>query len=146
MLKLTRPGVRLLAMGSSREAAERSGLDVRAQTLVLFTVVGLLAGVAGVIDLARFGTTNVSGHQTDALAAIGAAVIGGTSLYGGHIGMGGALLGTLLAVILQDGLVIVGLSPFYQLIATGLVLIAAVYIDQQRKRRAGRVARAAARH
>jgi ribose transport system permease protein len=144
VLILTRPGVRLLAMGSSREAAERSGLNVPLQIMVLFAVVGVLAGVAGVIDLSRFGTTNVGGHQTDALAAIGAAVIGGTSLYGGSIGMGGALLGTLLAVILQNGLVIVGLSPFYQLIATGLVLLAAVYIDQQRKRRRGRAARSAA--
>jgi ribose transport system permease protein len=143
VLVLTRPGMRLLAMGSSREAAERSGLNVRMQVIVLFAVVGALAGVAGVIDLSRFGTTNVGGHQTDALAAIGAAVIGGTSLYGGYIGMGGALLGTLLAVILQNGLVIVGLSPFYQLIATGLVLIAAVYIDQQRKRRGNRAARSA---
>lgn len=131
----TRPGVHLLAMGSSRDSALRSGLHVTSILIILFIVMGALAGVAALIDLSRFGTTNVAGHQADALAALGAAVIGGTSLYGGTISMPGALLGTLLAVILQDGLVVVGLSPFYQLIATGVVLVMAVWLDQRRKPR-----------
>ena len=59
-------------------------------------------------------------------------MIGGTSLFGGRVSIGGVLTGTLLAVILQDGLVVVGLSPFYQLIAVGVVLIAAVYLDTRR--------------
>jgi ribose transport system permease protein len=101
--------------------------------LVAFVVVGALAGLAGFIDLTRFATTNLAGHQNDALAALTAAVIGGTSLFGGRISMGGVLSGTLLAVVLQDGLVVVGLSAFYQLIAVGVVLIAAVYLDQRRR-------------
>jgi ribose transport system permease protein len=132
VFRTTRYGLRMLSLGSSRSAAERSGIRVDAHLIVAFIAVGSLAGLAGFIELTRFATTNLAGHQTDALAAITAAVIGGTSLFGGRVSIGGVLTGTLLAVILQDGLVVVGLSPFYQLIAVGVVLIAAVYLDTRR--------------
>jgi ribose transport system permease protein len=88
----------------------------------------VLAGIAGVYDIARFSTTNISGHQTDALAAIAGAVIGGTNLFGGRVSIPGAVFGSFLAEILNTGLVILGMSSFYQLIAVGVVLIVAVYI------------------
>jgi ribose transport system permease protein len=132
LLRTTRFGLRMLALGSSRSAAERSGIRVDAQLIVAFVIVGALAGFAGFIDLTRFATTNLAGHQSDALTAITACVIGGTSLFGGRVSIAGVLAGTLLAVILQDGLVVIGLSAFYQLIAIGLVLIAAVYLDSRR--------------
>jgi ribose transport system permease protein len=84
--------------------------------------------------LARFLTTNVAGHTLDALSAVAGAVIGGCSLFGGRASVGGAVAGALLAIILQTGLVAVGLSPFYQQIAVGAVLIAAVYADARRRR------------
>jgi ribose transport system permease protein len=124
----TRFGLRTVAIGSSREAANRAGLKTSLHLLALFVLVGTLAGVAGVIDLSRFSTTNLSGHQTDALSAIAGAVIGGTSLFGGRISIIGAVFGAILASILETGLVIQGLDPFYQLIAVGVVLIVAVYI------------------
>jgi ribose transport system permease protein len=105
---------------------------VNAHLVVSFVIVGALAGFAGFVDLSRFATTNLAGHQTDALAAITACVIGGTSLFGGRVSIGGVLTGTLLAVILQDGLVVIGLSSYYQLIAIGVVLIAAVFLDGRR--------------
>jgi ribose transport system permease protein len=132
IFRTTRYGLRMLSLGSSRSAAERSGVRVDVQLIIAFVIVGALAGVAGFIDLTRFATTNLAGHQTDALAAITAAVIGGTSLFGGRVSIGGVFAGTLLAVILQDGLVVVGLSPFYQEIAVGCVLIAAVWLDTRR--------------
>ncbi|HTT92107.1 MAG TPA: ABC transporter permease [Acidimicrobiales bacterium] len=137
----TRYGMRLLAMGSSRDAAVRAGLHVERQLTSTFVVVGGLAGLCGLFDLTRFATTNLSGHQTDALAALTAAVIGGTSLFGGHISMPGVLAGALLAIILQDGLIILGLSAFYQLVAIGVVLIVAVFIDQRRRPRSDTVFR-----
>ena len=75
----------------------------------------IFAGAPFIEDLRR------NQKLAGALAAITAAVIGGTSLFGGRVSIGGVLTGTLLAVILQDGLVVVGLSPFYQLIAVGVV-------------------------
>ena len=133
LFRTTRYGMRILAMGSNRGAAERAGLRVNLHLVVTFALVGMMAGLAGFIDLTRFATTNLAGHTNDGLAAITAAVIGGTSLFGGRVSLGGVLSGTLLAVILQDGLVVVGLSPFYQLIAIGVVLIAAVSLDQRRR-------------
>jgi len=126
-------------MGSSRDAAVRAGLRVNRQLTSTFVLVGGLAGLAGLFDLTRFATTNLSGHTTDALAALTAAVIGGTSLFGGHISMPGVLAGALLAVILQDGLIIIGVSAFYQLVAIGVVLIVAVTIDQRRRPRTQRM-------
>lgn len=132
----TRFGLHTVALGSSRTACERAGLRVDRQIFWLFTITGAMAGLSGLIDLSRFATTNISGHQTDALAAIAGAVIGGTALYGGQGSVGGAVAGAMLAVILQSGLVIAGLSPFYQYIAIGSVLILAVFLDQRRKRTA----------
>ena len=132
VFRATRYGLRMLALGSSRSAAERSGIRVDAHLVLAFVIVGALAGLAGFVDLTRFATTNLAGHQTDALAAITACVIGGTSLFGGRVSIGGVLTGTLLAVILQDGLVVIGLSSYYQLIAIGAVLIAAVFLDSRR--------------
>jgi ribose transport system permease protein len=126
----TRFGLHTLALGSSREAAVRSGVRVRPRLIALFVIAGCCAGISGFIDLSRYASTNLSGHQTDALAAIAGAVIGGTSLFGGKISIWGAVFGSLLAVILQDGLVVVGLAAFYQLIAVGLVLIVAVSLRE----------------
>jgi ribose transport system permease protein len=133
LFRTTRYGMRILALGSNRGAAERAGLRVSLHLVVLFALVGTMAGLAGFIDLTRFATTNLAGHTNDGLAAITAAVIGGTSLFGGRVSLAGVLSGTLLAVILEDGLIVVGLSPFYQLIAIGVVLIAAVSLDQRRR-------------
>jgi len=134
ILKFTRFGLHTLAVGSSAASAERAGVRVNRQVLAVFALAGALCGVAALLDLSRFGTTNVSGHTTDALAAIAGAVIGGTSLFGGKASVIGAVFGAMLAVILQSGLVAVGLPPFYQQVAVGVVLIAAVYADQRRHR------------
>lgn len=128
LLNKTRFGVRTRAIGSSRQSAGRAGIEIDGHLVALFALVGALAGISAVMDLGRFGTTNLSGHQTEALSAIAGAVIGGTNLFGGRASVVGAALGALLAVILQTGLVIQGLSPFYQLIVVGIVLIVAVWL------------------
>ena len=129
----TRFGLYTRGIGSSRDAALRAGLNVDRHVVVLFGLMGLFAGVAGVLDITRFATTNVSGHQTDALAAIAAAVIGGTSLFGGVASVGGAMIGALIPVVLGTGLVIIGVQAFYQLIVVGVILIVAVYLDRRRR-------------
>jgi ribose transport system permease protein len=129
LLALSKFGLHTLAIGSSRQAAERAGIAIKPHLVLLFALVGLLSGVCAVYDIARFSTTNISGHQTEALSAIAGAVIGGTNLFGGRVSILGAVFGALLAVILETGLVIQGLSPFYQLIVVGGVLIFAVYIS-----------------
>jgi ribose transport system permease protein len=135
MLRRTRFGLYTLAIGSSREAAERAGIGSRRHVLALFVMMGALAGVAAMLDLTRFATTNIGGHQTTALAAIAAVVIGGTSLFGGRATIAGSMVAALIPVILGTGLVILGVPSFYQLIVVGAILIAAVFIDQRRRER-----------
>lgn len=134
-LTKTRFGMHTLAIGSSRHAAERAGLHVARHELSLLVMVGTLAGLAGFIDLSHFASTDISGHTSDALEAISGAVIGGTSLFGGVASIGGAVLGALLAQILNAGLVTMNVQPYYQLIAVGMVLILAVYFDSRRRSR-----------
>lgn len=133
VLAKTRFGLHTLALGSSRETARRAGLNVSRHVVVLFIAAGLLAGLAGMIDLSRFATTNIAGHANDSLVAIAGAVIGGTALFGGRASVAGAVVGTLFSVILEIGLVILNVSAFYQPIATGVVLILAVSLDQMRR-------------
>jgi len=135
IIRFTRFGMRSLAMGSSRAAAERSGINVRLHALRLTMLAGAFAGLAGFVDIARFGATTTSGHANDALNALTAVIIGGTLLEGGRVSIIGAIWGTALAVTLQEGLVVIGVQAFYQLIAVGVVLIVAVSVDRFRYRR-----------
>jgi len=131
-------GTHVLAMGSSSSAAHRVGIRTTRNTIGVFVLSSALAGLAGFIDLARYSTTNISGHTNDSLAAIAAALIGGTLLTGGRINFLGAIIGALLAIILLSGLVIINISPFYQTIAIGAMLLIAVSLDpSNRLRRRG---------
>ncbi|SCL37009.1 monosaccharide ABC transporter membrane protein, CUT2 family [Micromonospora pallida] len=128
-------GTHTLAMGSNFGASRRVGIATLRNTLAIFILSSALAGLAGFIDLSRYSTTNISGHLNDSMAAIAAALIGGTALTGGRISFLGAIFGAFLAIILQSGLVIINLSPFYQTIAIGLMLLVAVSVDRGRDRR-----------
>ncbi|GGE04125.1 sugar ABC transporter permease [Aureimonas endophytica] len=132
-LAKTRFGVRTLAIGSAPEAARRAGIAVDRQLMTLFGMMGFLCGLTAILDISRFATTNIGGHQTDAMQAIAAAVIGGTSLFGGSASVVGAVIGALIPVVLGTGLVIMRVDSFYQLIAVGLIVIVAVAIDQRRR-------------
>lgn len=137
VMSKTRFGIHTLATGSSRIAADRAGINTATHLTILYALVGSLSGLAALIDISRFSTTNLAGHQIDSLSAIVGAVIGGTSLFGGRISIWGAPIGAMLAVILQAGLVVLGFPPFYQLIAIGVVLLIAVYTDEARAGRSG---------
>lgn len=132
-MRRTRFGIKTLSIGSARDAAVRAGIKVDRQILAIFTLVGALAGAAGFLDITRFGSTNILGHTTDSLAAIAAAVIGGTSLFGGVASVGGSITGALIPVVLGTGLVIYGLPSYYQQIVVGAILLLAVYLDQRRR-------------
>jgi ribose transport system permease protein len=136
IVRFTRFGLHTLAVGSSITSAERAGVRVERHIVQVYVLAGALCGLASLLDLSRFATTNVAGHTNDALAAVAGAVIGGTSLFGGRASVIGSVFGALLAVILQTGLIAVGLTPFYQQVAVGVVLITAVYADRRRHSRA----------
>jgi ribose transport system permease protein len=134
ILAATRFGRYTYAVGSNEEAARRAGIPVDRHLIKIYALAGTLAGLAGFLSLARFSTTTLGGHDTDNLQAIAAVVIGGTSLFGGIGTMLGTVFGVFIPAVLQNGFVIIGVNPFWQSIAVGAVLIAAVYLDQLRRR------------
>jgi ribose transport system permease protein len=133
-LSMTRFGRYTYAIGSNAEAARRAGINVDRHLIKVYGLSGFLAGMAGMVSLARFATTTIGGHSTDNLAAIAAVVLGGTSLFGGIGTVLGTVVGVFIPAILQNGFVILGVQPFWQQVAVGAVLIVAVYIDQLKRR------------
>lgn len=134
LLEQTKFGLRTYAIGSNAEAARRSGINVGRQLILLYSLMGLMAGLTGVLDVARFDTASIAAHTTDNLQAIAAAAIGGVSLYGGKGRMSGTVIGAFIPAILLNGFIILGFQPYWQEVAVGAVLILAVYIDQVRRR------------
>jgi ribose transport system permease protein len=134
LLAATRFGRHTYAIGSNEEAARRAGINVDRHLIAVYGIAGTLAGLAGYMSLARFATTTIGGHSTDNLQAIAAVVLGGTSLFGGIGTVLGSVVGVFIPAVLQNGFVITGVEPFWRDVAVGAVLIAAVYLDQLRRR------------
>jgi ribose transport system permease protein len=135
VLSQTRFGLRTYAIGASEEGARRAGVNVDVHVISLYVLMGLLAGLVGILDVARFNTASIFAHSQDGLIAIAAVVIGGTSLFGGRGGVGGTFIGAFIPSVLRNGLILLGVQPFWQNIAIGVLLIGAVYTDQVRRRR-----------
>ncbi|MFY0407750.1 ABC transporter permease [Solicola sp. PLA-1-18] len=138
VLRSTAFGRHTYAIGSNAEAAVRAGVNVRGHLTVIYLISGLLAGLAGWLSLAVYGTTNINGHSLDALVAATAALLGGASLFGGVGSVAGTVFGNAIPVVLASGLVIAGLQSFWQQAVTGVVLVGAIYIDRLRRLRMGR--------
>jgi ribose transport system permease protein len=138
ILAQTRFGRYTYAIGSNEEGTRRTGVNVDRHLLKVYALTGTLAGFAGFLQLARFGTTSVAGSTTTNLDSIAAIVIGGTSLFGGIGTILGTVVGVFIPAVLRNGFVIVGVQPFWQQVAVGAVLIGAVYVDQLRRARNAR--------
>ena len=134
VLHLTRFGVHVFAVGSDKEAARRAGIQVGRKLVAIYVLSGALAGLAAMMSTARFATTTIGGHAMDNLSTISAVVLGGTSLFGGIGSIAGTVVGVFIPIVLLNGFVILGIPPFWQTVATGAVLILAVWIDQLKRR------------
>ena len=134
VLHLTRFGVHVFAIGSDKEAARRAGIQVGRKLVAIYVLSGTLAGLAAMMSTARFATTTIGGHTMDNLSTISAVVLGGTSLFGGIGSIAGTVVGVFIPIVLLNGFVILGIPPFWQTVATGAVLILAVWIDQLKRR------------
>lgn len=129
LLYKTRYGRYVIAVGGNMKAARVSGINVKKITASVYILSGVLASLAGIITTARVtsGVTNTGdGYETDAIAMV---VIGGTSLAGGKGRLWGTIVGILLMVCLSNGLDMLGVSAYYQMIVKGFVVIAAVMLD-----------------
>jgi ribose transport system permease protein len=134
VLSRTRFGQHVYAIGGSSRAALRAGIPVAGDTVKVYMISAVLSAVAGVLYVTRF--TNGAANAGDPLLldSIAAVVIGGASLFGGEGTMIGTLIGALIISVIQNGLVILGISPFWQFVAVGVVIILAVLVDQARAR------------
>ncbi len=122
------------AIGSNPEAARRVGINVDLHLIKVYALAGMLSGLAGVMSLAYFTTTTIAGHPLDNLTVITAVVLGGASLFGGRGSMLGTVIGLFIPAMLASGLVIESVNQYWQYVLTGVVLAAAVYLDQFRRR------------
>ena len=133
-LNKTRMGRYIYAVGGNEEAAKFSGINVRAVKFVVHTLSGFLAAFAGIVMAARMysGQPAVAvGWEMDAVAA---SALGGVSLMGGSGSVVGAMIGVLIIGVLKNGLNLLGVNSFWQLIVQGLVVLAAVSMDMLKKK------------
>lgn len=135
VLHYTRFGRFSYAIGSNSESARLSGVNIVGVTIGIYAVAGMLSALAGIIESARLGTVQPAGGDGYELLAIGAVVIGGTSLFGGEGNIIGTLIGALLVTTIRNGLNLLGVYAFWQYVVNGFIIILAVAIDQVRRRR-----------
>jgi D-xylose transport system permease protein len=135
-------GRHVYAVGGNAEAARRAGINVRNIRLIVFMISGAMAGLGGVILASRLNSVDLNaGGGTLLLDAIAAAVIGGTSLFGGRGRVISALMGALVISTLANGIDLAGWNSAIKFMATGAILLAAVTLDtllRRRQQRAGR--------
>ena len=134
VLNFTRFGRHVYAIGGNEQAARVSGINLKRSTLVIYSMVGALAGLAGIISAARIGSGNPQLGTGIELDAITAAVIGGTSFKGGIGTIWGTVIGALIIQSLNTGLVLLGMSDFVQMVVKGAIIIVAVILDERKNR------------
>lgn len=129
VLRLTRFGRQVYAVGSNPEAAAILGIPSRFVVFVAFSVCGLLAGVAGVLWVMFYGTINGTSATGLVLAVVAAVVVGGVNIFGGSGSLAGAALGALFLGFIANALILVGLSQFWLQAIYGVVILVAVSAD-----------------
>lgn len=130
VLRYTRYGQHVYATGGNREAAKLNGISTEHIIFSVYVLTGLMCGLAAFLLSARLGSAEAVAGQGLELVVIASVVIGGTSLFGGVGGILGTVVGVILIGVLQNGLVLLNVESFIQLVVIGLVLIAAVAFDQ----------------
>jgi ribose/xylose/arabinose/galactoside ABC-type transport system permease subunit len=135
ILTRTRFGRYVYAMGGNEEAAILSGINVDRYKILVFVLSGFCAGIAGVVLTSRVISGQPTLGEVQELYAIAAVVIGGGKITGGYGGMGKTLMGVLVLGLLNNGLNLIRVSSYVQLIIIGLIIVIAVYIDLLRERR-----------
>ena len=133
-LRYTRYGKFTYAIGANAQAARVSGINVPRHLIVVYTIAGLLSGLAGIVTSARAVSGQAGMGMMYELDAIAAAVIGGASLSGGVGRITGTVIGTLILGVVTSGFTFLRIDAYYQEIVKGMIIIAAVIADQYRRR------------
>src|SRR5215472_1802271 len=133
-------GRRVYAVGGNERAAEFSGVRVGSIKFSVYIISGFCAAIVGLIIAAQLAAAHPATGETFELNAIAAVVLGGTSLMGGRGSVGGTIIGAFVIGVLADGLILLGVSQFWQIVIKGLVIVLAVILDQLQQRYAQRSA------
>ena len=135
VLRYTPFGRFTYAVGSNSEAARLSGVRISRQLVGIYVLCGTFAALAALVESSRLNSFQPASGQGYELLAIGAVVIGGTSLFGGEGSILATLVGALILATIRNGLTILGVSAFWQNVATGAIIVLAVYLDRLRRSR-----------
>ncbi|MFC0180579.1 ABC transporter permease [Thorsellia kenyensis] len=133
LLNKTKFGRYVYAVGGNPKSARTSGINVNKIKILVYTLCGALAGIAGIILAARTGSAQTDAGNAYELDAIAAVVIGGTSMSGGTGSLVGTLFGILIIGVLSNALDLLGVTSYYQQILKGVLIVVAVLIDSSRK-------------
>lgn len=131
-------GRQIYAIGGNERAALLSGVYVNRIKIIVYTISGACAAIAGLIISSQLVASHPASGTSFEMNAIAAAVLGGTSLAGGRGTIGGTIIGAFVIGVLSDGLVMMGVSEFWQMVVKGVVIIAAVVLDQMQRKMAHR--------
>jgi inositol transport system permease protein len=135
LLKHTKFGKYVYAIGGNEQAAIVSGIDVKKYLVLVYTYAGTLAALSGVILASRLSAGQPTAGENYNLDAIASAVIGGTSLLGGIGTIPGTIIGALIIGVLNNGLVLLNVSPYLQMVLKGVIIVAAVLIDMRARKK-----------
>jgi ribose/xylose/arabinose/galactoside ABC-type transport system permease subunit len=133
VLKKTPLGWHIFAVGGNQKAAEYSGVRVKKVKLIVYMISGLCAAMVGLIVSSELVASHPQTGNSWEMNAIAAAVLGGTSMVGGIGTIGGTLIGAFVIGVLNDGMVMMGVSEFWQMVIKGLVIVIAVIVDQYQR-------------
>lgn len=127
-------GRQIYAVGGNERAAILSGVNVNRVKLTVYMISGFCAAIAGLVVASQLVASHPASGETFEMNAIAAAVLGGTSLSGGRGTIGGTIVGAFVIGVLSDGLVMMGVSEFWQMVIKGVVIVGAVILDQMQRR------------
>jgi ribose transport system permease protein len=135
ILNKTQIGRYILSLGSNKEAVRLSGVNVRKWQMIAYIICGTLVGIGAIFYVSAYTTVQPGYGDQYNNEAIAGCVMGGTSMAGGLASISGTVIGVFIIALLQEGILALGLNKNYQLIITGIIVIAAVYFDVLGRRR-----------
>lgn len=133
LLVYTKFGRSVLAIGGNAETAHLAGINVTLKQIILYTATSLFAALSGVLMASRFATAQPGAGTGTELTIMAAVIIGGTSIYGGTATIIGAALGCILLSTIQNALIVIGVSTFWQNLVFGAILLISLFVDKYRR-------------
>lgn len=135
VLNETKAGRYILSLGSNKEAVRLSGVNIKKWEMLAYIICGILVGISAIFYVGAYTTVQPGYGDQYNNEAIAGCVMGGTSMAGGLASIGGTVIGVLIIALLQEGILALGFTKDYQLIITGIIVVAAVYADVVARRR-----------